>query len=110
VLRKNFTWIILVIGLMINNIGLATIIGESFEKSLVAQDNLYEESNISKETNLALERGEQSIDIILPDEEIPGGKAVRKDNQKMFGYEVYLAGLTLTLIGLGVRKKEIFKK
>ncbi|WP_069999542.1 hypothetical protein [Cellulosilyticum sp. I15G10I2] len=91
-LRKKFAWIILILGLMINNIGFAIIIGESFDKPLFLQNKLYKTYE------------EKEEEMIIIDEEIPGGEAVQKNNQKLLGYKLYVLGLIVVLIYLVIRK------
>ncbi len=98
-LKKRFAWIILIIGLMLNNIGLAIIIGENFKEPLVIESNLYEEYK------------EEHIDIILIDEEkIPGGRLVTRDKTKLLGYKLYLIGLIITLMDLRIWQVRRTKK
>ncbi len=85
---KRLIWIVLIIGLMLSNIGFAVMIGESFNTTLAIQDHSVN-SSYSNEEN-----------FVLPDEEIPSGKAVIEDEEKSLGCPLYTVGLVITLTGI----------
>lgn len=96
--KKKLAWIILVTGLMINNIGLFLITGDSFDRRLPEANDLYVMGE-AKQTG-----------IVIIDEEIPAGQVIRSFSHDRLGYILCVTGLSSVLIVLAVwRKRETSK-